>query len=82
VKNVKKAKAIHEKYGAEMVRLGRIATGPFVGEWQVVVRWPDWTAFGKARDALAADTEFQELLAHGASMFQATDATIIVGIDL
>lgn len=78
----KRTKAIHEKYGAEMVRLSRIYTGPNVGEWLYVVRLADWAAFGKWQEALAKDTEFQDNLAKGASVTHLTGRVIVVDADL
>jgi hypothetical protein len=59
----KKAKPIHQKSGAELLRLGQIHTGPHAGQWVVSVRYPDWEAYGKARQALAGDTAYQKLTA-------------------
>ena len=40
VKNLKEAKKIIEKHGAEFLRVSRFHTGPWIGDWLVVVRFP------------------------------------------
>lgn len=37
----KKAKAIHEKAGAEYFRLGKIHSGTSTAQWVVAIRHPD-----------------------------------------
>jgi len=47
VKNLKEAKKIIEKHGAEFLRVSRFHTGPWIGDWLVVVRFPNREAHGK-----------------------------------
>ena len=37
IANGRRAKAIHEKAGAELFRVGQIYTGPHAGQWMVSV---------------------------------------------
>ena len=74
-------KALVEKHGAELFRVGRFHTGNFVGEWLVVVRYPSWAAYAKAQEGLANDAEYQQLLVRGAAQAEVTARNIVVGVD-
>ena len=63
VKNLKEAKKIIEKHGAEFLRVSRFHTGPWIGDWLVVVRYPNWEAHGKAQEAMAKDPAWAKMLA-------------------
>jgi hypothetical protein len=78
----RKAKPHFEKHGAEIYRVSKFHTGPFVGEWLVVTRYPSWTAYAKAQEGLANDAEYQALLKHVMSMAEFTGRSLTVGIDL
>jgi hypothetical protein len=78
----KKAKPMFDKHGAEMFRVSRFHTGPFVGEWLVVTRYASWAAYAKAQEGLANDAEYQQLLKHVMSMAELTGRSLTVGIDL
>jgi hypothetical protein len=78
----KKVKAIHQKHGAELYRIGKFHTGPYIGEWLVVVRYADWAAYAKAQDSLAGDTEYQQILAQVAKFAQMTSRNFVVGLDV
>lgn len=59
---VRKLASIAARHGAEY-QLGRVHTGAHVGDWLVTIRHADWAAYGKCQAALAADAEYQALLA-------------------
>ena len=83
IANGRRAKAIHEKAGAELFRVGQIYTGPHAGQWMVSVRWADWEAYGRAQQILASDNEYQQLWSDVAkSGSQLVDRALIVGVDL
>ena len=63
VKNLKEAKKIIEKHGAEFLRVSRFHTGPWIGDWLVVVRFPNWEAHGNAQEAMAKDPAWAKMLA-------------------
>jgi uncharacterized protein (DUF1330 family) len=63
VKNLKEAKKIIKKRGAEFLRVSRFHTGPWIGDWLVVVRFPNWEAHGKAQEAMAKDPAWAKMLA-------------------
>jgi len=78
----KAAKAIIEKYGAEFFRLHRFDSGPYIGEWMVAVRFADWTTYGKVREALAHDAEYEALLTRMLTTAEFTSRSLLTGIDL
>jgi uncharacterized protein (DUF1330 family) len=82
VKNLKEAKKIIEKHGAEFLRVSRFHTGPWIGDWLVVVRFPNWEAHGKAQEAMAKDPAWAKMLANAAKIGQVMGRNITVGIDL
>ena len=82
VKNAKEAKKIVEKHGAEFLRVSRFHTGPWIGDWLVVVRYPSWEAHGKAQEGMAKDPAWAKLLANAAKISQVMGRNITVGIDL
>jgi len=83
IANCRRAKAIHEKAGAEYFRVGQIYTGPHAGEWLVAVRWADWAAYGKAQQTLASDSAYQQLWADVVtSGSRLVDRVVVAGIDL
>lgn len=77
----RKARPILAKYGTECL-LGRLHTGSAVGDWLFVTRYADWTAYAKCQDGMAADAEWQALLARVRGMAQQMDRDIVVGVDL
>src|SRR5271165_4560637 len=78
----KKVKAIHQKHGAEIYRVARFHTGPYVGEWLVVVRYADWAAYAKAQDSLAGDTAYQKIIAQVAKLAQVTSRNFLFDLDV
>ena len=78
----KKVKAIHLKHGAEVYRIGRFHTGPYVGEWLVVVRYADWAAYAKAQGSLAGDAEYQKIGTQVAKIAEVTGRNFVVGLDV
>jgi uncharacterized protein (DUF1330 family) len=82
IKNAKEAKKIVEKHGAEFLRVSRFHTGPWIGDWLVVVRYPNWEAHGKAQEGMAKDPAWAKLLANTAKDGQVMGRNITVGIDL
>ncbi|HVB82537.1 MAG TPA: hypothetical protein VNE82_21630 [Candidatus Binataceae bacterium] len=82
IKAAKQAKAHWEKQGAEYVGFSRIHTGSWTGQWLYLVRFPNWTAMGKAQDAISQDADFQKLLAHVLTMAEIVGRTTTIGVDL
>jgi hypothetical protein len=82
IKAAKQAKKIVEKHGAELFRLSRFHTGPWIGEWLVVTRYSSWEVYGKAQEEMAKDPAWAKLLAHTATVAQMMGRNITVGVDL
>jgi hypothetical protein len=82
INNVKEAKIIFERHGAEFLRLSRFHTGIWAGEWLVVSRYANWEVYGKAQEGLAKDPAFAKLMAKMTSIGQLMGRNITVGVDL
>ena len=82
VKIAKKAKSIIEKHGAEFMRLSRFHTGAWAGEWLVTSRYPNWSTYGKAQEALAKDADWQKVMAQVGEIAEVTARNLAVGIDI
>jgi hypothetical protein len=82
INNVKEAKIIFERHGAEFLRLSRFHTGIWAGEWLVVSRYANWEVYGKAQEGLAKDPAFAKLMAKMTSIAQLMGRNITVGVDL
>ncbi len=54
-------KAVLRKYGIDY-QLSRLQTGQNVGEWLVVVRYADWTAFARAQDGFGDDPDHRQVI--------------------
>ena len=78
----KVAKAFCENNGAEYFHFSRFYTGPWTGEWLLVIRCKDWAAYSKFVDARSKDAEYQKLAAHVMSISQLMSRNITVGVDL
>ena len=78
----KKAKATIVKHGAQQFQLGRMHSGPEVGQWAAISTFSDWESFGKVQQALANDATYQALLAKVGAMCELTSRRIVVGMDL
>ena len=62
--------------------MSRFHTGPWIGDWLVVVRYPNWEAHGKAQEAMAKDPAWAKMLANAAKIGHVMGRNITVGIDL
>jgi hypothetical protein len=82
ISNVKEAKIIFERHGAEFLRLSRFHTGIWAGEWLVVSRYANWEVYGKAQEGLAKDPAFAKLMSKMTSIAQLMGRNITVGVDL
>jgi hypothetical protein len=81
-KAAKEAKAIVEKHGAESFRLSKFYTGPWTGQWTVMIRYSDWETYGKVQAALAKDAAFAKLLAHVATISELMSRNLTIDVDL
>jgi hypothetical protein len=77
----KKLKAIYLKHGVDY-RLSRFQTGPNVGDWFVVVRYADQTAYEKAQTAIAQDVECQQTFMEIAKFAKRISREMVLDLDL
>lgn len=53
-------------------------TGPHTGQIYLLVTYPDWTTYGRAQQAIAADAEIQRLSAEVPKVAEFLERTIFV----
>jgi|SRR6516162_10281456 hypothetical protein len=68
--------------GAEYAQPFRVHSGPDAGQWVFVVRFPSWSVYGQAREAIATDAEFQRRLAELLTQCELVSRVVNVGVDL
>ena len=64
----KEAKRILEGHGASSWRIAQVHSGAYTGQWVAMVEFADWEAYGKAMQALLADSEYQKLIAKASTI--------------
>ena len=77
----KKLKAAYHKHGITY-RLSRFQTGPNVGDWFVVVRYADETAYEKTQAAIAQDLECQQAFTEIAKFAKRISREMVADLDL
>lgn len=77
----KKSEAAFMKHGAAGYHVGRVYAGPEAGLWEVAVTYDNWEAYGRAQQALAADTEYQALHGQILGMAEFAGRRVVVGLD-
>src|SRR6476620_578104 len=77
----KKLKAIYLKHGVAY-RLSRFQAGPNVGDWFVVMQYADQTAYEKAQEAIAQDTECQQIFVEIAKFAKRISREMVIDLDL
>jgi hypothetical protein len=78
----REAAVIQKKHGATAFRMGPCYAGPDTGLIFVVAMYPDWAAYGRAQQALAADAEWQRLLGDAMKIAELRDRSVIVADEL
>lgn len=53
------ARPVWLKHGAKSLRCYGIGSGPNIGQWIIVVEFPDAETFGRAQDAVRQSNEFK-----------------------
>lgn len=76
------AREVMMLHGAEAVSLSRFHTGPYIGEWLITARYPDWTTYGRAQDSLALDPSYQDLFGRVMGFSELTGRNLIVGYEI
>lgn len=82
VANLKHAKALLEKAGAESVQVGRIYSGPHADQWTISVRYADWETFAKVQKAVSYDENYHNPVAQDEAQTELAERTIIISMDL
>jgi hypothetical protein len=73
---------ILKRHGATSVLFGYCHSGAYTGQISVVSVFPDWTAYGRAAQALLEDAEYQRLLARALTVVDLLDRSLIVTQEL
>lgn len=79
----KRAKAFWKKHGVQDVRLSKIFTGPYTGQFLVAMVYADMTAYAKVQAAGYADPAFQKIAAQirqDGSLLH--EREVLIGVDL
>jgi hypothetical protein len=74
--------AILKRHGVTAAQMSLCHSGPHTGQIYALVTYPDWTTYGRAQQAFAADAEYQRLAAEIAKSFELLERTIIVAEDV
>ena len=77
----RKLKAAYLKFGIAY-RLGRIQTGPNVGDWLVIVQYADEKAYEEAQASIAQDPECQHAFAEIAKFAKRVSRELVMDLDL
>jgi hypothetical protein len=76
------AAPLFKKHGAISVRAGTCYSGEYTGQLVVVLTYADWATYGNAMQTMAADPDYQRLLADAAAGFDLQDRSIIVADEI
>jgi hypothetical protein len=74
--------ATHKRHGATSFRIGPCYAGPDTDLVYLAVTYPDWEAYGRAVEALAADPEQQRHYGDATKIAQLVDRSVIVAEEL
>ena len=77
----KALQAIYRKYGVGY-RLSRFHTGPYDGDWLVIVTYADATAYEEARARFAEDAELQQVFGKMAKFAKRLSREVVIDLDL
>jgi hypothetical protein len=78
----RQAAVIQKRHGATAFRMGPCYAGPDTGLIFVVATFPDWATYGRAQQALAADTEWQQLYGEANKIAELHDRSVIIAEEL
>ena len=76
-----KTDAVYLKHGVAY-RLSRFETGPYVGDWLVVVQYADMAAYEKAPASFAQDPEWQQAVTEISKIAKRISRELVVDLDL
>ena len=68
-------------HGADL-RVGRIFSGRYTGQFLVAVRYPDWERLGRTMNATVSEAEFQKAVAEADRLCELQSRSIVIDLDL
>src|SRR3984893_9819737 len=68
-------------HGAAL-RVGRIFSGRYTGQFLAAVRYPDWERLGRTMNATVWDAEFQKAVAEADRLCELQSRSIVIDLDL
>jgi len=71
-----------KQHGASEVRLGQVHTGEHTGQILAIITYPDGETFGRAVDAQAKDTTYQQHMNTARQKGQLLGRTVILAEDI
>jgi hypothetical protein len=75
------ARPILKNYGADL-RVGRIFSGKYTGQFLAAIRYPDWERLGRTMQATVTEVEYQKVMAEADSLCELQSRTIVVDLNL
>jgi|SRR5215469_1635670 hypothetical protein len=72
------AAPLFKKHGAITAYVGTCYSGQNAGQHEVALVYPDWEIYGNGMQTMAADPDYQRLLADAIAGFDLQDRRIIV----
>jgi hypothetical protein len=82
VRNATQLRAIWLRHVAEDFRIARIHTGLEVGQYEVIISFRGWAAFGHATESVAKDEEFIHMMDASHANGRMISRNFLVEIDL
>jgi hypothetical protein len=68
-------------HGADL-RVGRIFSGIYTGQFLAAVRYPDWERLGRTMHATVTQAEYQKAFAEADRLCELQSRSIVIDIDL
>ena len=68
-------------HGADL-RVGRIFSGRYTGQFLAAVRYPDWERLGRTMNATVSEAEFQKAVAEADRLCELQSRSIVIDLDL
>jgi hypothetical protein len=77
----KTIRPILRSHGANL-RVGRIFSGRYTGQFLAAVRYPDWERLGRTMHATVSEAEYQAAVAEADRICELQSRTIVTDLDL
>ena len=74
--------AILRRHGILAYRVSRVHTGAHVGQWLVIVDYPDWPTFAAAQDSIATDPEHRATVTALGALVTLITRDLVASLDL